>query len=158
MSGLSSEELAQTLALAKQAGSVELKLTVPDGSYRATALALGLDPMDAKLRQVVFFDTPDLALNSSGVVVRARRRQGGADDTVIKLRPVVPEELPAELHALPGFAVEVDALPGGFVCSASFKAELSTNHVRATTLANDRSASSSRLVNASSSAPTHLTV
>ena len=122
------------LDLIKQAKTVELKLTVPEGSYRSTALALGLDPLDAQLRQVIFLDTPDLALNKAGVVVRARRSQGGPDDTVIKLRPVVPADLPAELRALPDFGVEVDAMPGGFVCSASFKAKLSKNHVRATTL------------------------
>ena len=43
-----------------------------------------------------FFDTPDLRLNRSGVVVGARRVQRKGDDSVVKLRPVVPEELPAE--------------------------------------------------------------
>jgi hypothetical protein len=90
--------------------------------------------LDAVLRQVIFLDTPDLALNKAGVVVRARRSQGGPDDTVIKLRPVVPADLPPELRELPDFGVEVDAMPGGFVCSASFKAKLSKDHVRATTL------------------------
>ena len=39
------------------------------------------------------FDTPDLRLNKQGVVVRARRVQGRGDDTVVKLRPIVPGEL-----------------------------------------------------------------
>ena len=39
----------------------------------------------------------------------------------MKLRPVVPDELPAELRVDPNFGVEVDAIPGGFVCSASLK-------------------------------------
>jgi hypothetical protein len=43
---------------------------------------------------------------------------------VVKLRPVVPAELPPKLRALPEFVVEVDALPGGYVCSASLKGEL----------------------------------
>ena len=133
-SGLSNEQLSEVLALVRQSKSVELKTTVPEGSYRATALALGIDALQSQLRQVVFFDTPDLALNKSGVVVRARRSQGGPDDTVIKLRPVVPSDLPAKLRALPEFGVEVDALPGGFVCSASFKGELTKNHVRDVTL------------------------
>jgi len=135
---LSDEQVSEVLALMRQAKTVELKLTVPEGSYRSTALALGLDPLDAQLRQVTFFDTPDLALNKAGVVVRARRSQGGPDDTVIKLRPVVPADLPEDLIALPDFGVEVDAMPGGFVCSASFKAKLSKNHVRATTLGERR--------------------
>jgi hypothetical protein len=51
-----------------------------------------------------FFDTPDLALNKAGVVVRARRVQGRSDDTVVKLRPIVPGELPnsAGLQQLAG--------------------------------------------------------
>ena len=53
-----------------------------------------MDPLDAQIRQVFFFDTPDLALNEQGVVVRARRVQGKRGDCVVKLRPVVPEEMP----------------------------------------------------------------
>jgi hypothetical protein len=40
---------------------------------------------------------------------------------VVKLRPVDPPDLPPELRARKRFNVEVDALPGGFVCSGSFK-------------------------------------
>ena len=60
-----------------------------------------MDPLDAQIRQVYFFDTPDLALDAAGVVVRARRVQGKGDDSVIKLRPVVPAELPAGLRRSP---------------------------------------------------------
>jgi hypothetical protein len=81
-----------------------------------------MDPLDAQIRQVFFFDTPDLALDKTGVVARARRVQGRGADTVIKLRPVVPDELPASLRDSPNFGVEVDAMPGGFVCSGSLKA------------------------------------
>jgi hypothetical protein len=35
---------------------------------------------------VYFFDTPDLALDAHGVVVRARRVQRRGDDSVVKLR------------------------------------------------------------------------
>jgi hypothetical protein len=64
------------LELVKGADSVEL--TVPESSQRATVAALELDPPDAQIRQVFFFDTPELALNKAGVVVRARRIQGKA--------------------------------------------------------------------------------
>ena len=131
---LTSAQRAEMVALVKQAKTVEIKLTIPEESYRSTARALGLDPLDAQMRQVTFFDTPDLALNKVGVVVRARRGQGDPDDTVIKLRPVVPADLPPKLVALSNFGVEVDAMPGGFVCSASYKAELAKNHVRAVLL------------------------
>jgi hypothetical protein len=121
----SDEELAKLLSLIEGADSVELKLTIPDENRRSTIAALGLDPLEAHLRQIFFFDTPKLDLNQAGVVVRARRSQGRPDDSVIKLRPVAPAELPEELRAHKQFGVEVDAMPGGFVCSASFKGETS---------------------------------
>jgi hypothetical protein len=116
-------EVEELLRLVEAADSVELKLTVPDEDRHSAAAALGVDPLDARIRQVYFFDTPDLALDRSGLVVRARRTQGAPDDTVVKLRPVVPAELPAELRAHQDFVVEVDAMPGSYVCSGSFKGQ-----------------------------------
>ncbi len=116
-----SGELEEFLGLLGEADSLELKLTVPDVDRHSAAAALGVDPLTARIRQVFFFDTPDLRLDRSGVVVRARRTQGAPDDTVVKLRPVVPASLPKELRDRPDFVVEVDAMPGSFVCSASFK-------------------------------------
>ncbi len=127
---LSDQDLAELLALTEGADSVELKLTVPVTDRSAAAAALGVDPLDAQIRQVYFFDTPDLTLNKAGVVVRARRVQRKGDDTVVKLRPVVPNELPAQLRRSPSFGVEVDAMPGGFVCSGSMKRALKTPQVR----------------------------
>jgi hypothetical protein len=129
---LTNEQIVEVLALTKESDSVELKLTVPADSQRATAKALDIDPLDAQIRQVFFFDTPDLTLNANGVVVRARRVQGKGDDTVVKLRPVIPNELPSELRAMPMFNVEVDAMPGGFVCSGSMKGALDAPRVRET--------------------------
>ena len=127
---LSDEELSQLVGLVKKVDSVELKLTVPADEHRAALTALDIDPLEAQIRQVFFFDTPELTLNQSGVVVRARRIQGKGDDSVVKLRPVVPAELEPELRASPAFGVEVDAMPGGFVCSGSMKAALPATHVR----------------------------
>src|SRR5580765_3883373 len=128
---LSEEQLAKLTGLIDEADSVELKLTVPEQKQRSTATALGLDPLDGQIRQVFFFDTPDLALNKSGVVVRARRVQKKGDDSVVKLRPVVPHELPGKTRRDPSFGVEVDAMPGGFVCSGSFKQALPAGSVKA---------------------------
>jgi hypothetical protein len=118
---LSDDDLARMIALMKDSDSVELKLTVPESDHRTTLAALGIDPLDAQIRQVFFFDTPDLALNKNGVVVRARRVQKKGDDSVVKLRPVIPSELPSGVRKSPDFGVEVDAMPGGFVCSGSMK-------------------------------------
>jgi hypothetical protein len=118
---LADDQVVELLGLLEDADSVELKLTVALANQRSAIASLGLDPLDAQIRLVHFFDTPDLALDRAGVVVRARRVQGKGDDTVVKLRPVQPDTLPDRLRRLPEFVVEVDATPGGYVCSGSLK-------------------------------------
>jgi hypothetical protein len=130
-SSLTNEQLVEMLGLIKGADSVELKLTVPETDHRSALAALDIDPLDAQVRQVVFFDTPDLTLNEHGIVVRGRRIQGKGDDSVVKLRPVVPDTLPSSLRKSPNFGVEVDAMPGGFVCSGSLKAQWGPAPVKA---------------------------
>ena len=103
---------------------------MPDTNLSEAAVALDMDPLEGQVRQVFFFDTPDLALNSGGVVARARRVQGRGDDSVVKLRPVVPSDLPKKLRRSPTFGVEVDAMPGGFVCSGTMKQRLEKAIVR----------------------------
>jgi hypothetical protein len=118
---LSPDEILKVFELIKGSNSLELKLNVPDDGQRAAVRRLGFDPVEAEPRQVYFFDTPDLDLNKAGVVVRARRSRGGKGDTVVKLRPVDPATLDRELRRMPGFKIEVDGMPGGYVCSASMK-------------------------------------
>jgi hypothetical protein len=117
------------MGLIGKSDSVELKMTVSDADRRATIRTLRLDPLDAQIRQVVFFDTPDLALNKAGVVARARRVANKGDDSTIKLRPVKPDDLSKKLRSTPGFVVEVDALPGSFVCSGSLTKTLKNGDV-----------------------------
>jgi hypothetical protein len=126
---LTSDQLVEMLALAREADSVELKLTIAEGQQRSAIRALRLDPLEAQIRQVFFFDTPDLALNAHGVVVRARRVQKKGEDSTVKLRPVVPHELPAGLRSHESFSVEVDAMPGGFVCSGTLKSVVRTGGI-----------------------------
>ncbi|MEI7058203.1 hypothetical protein WBG06_20420 [Nocardioides sp. CCNWLW239] len=126
---LTAEQLGELLELTKLADSVELKMTVPNAERPRAVEALGLDPLDAQLRQVYFFDTADLALNRRGVVVRARRIRGRNDDSVVKLRPVNPTDV-SRAHKSKSLTVEVDAMPGGFVCSASMKASIGRTDVK----------------------------
>ena len=126
------DELLNLMQLVRQADSIELKLTVPEMAYRSTAAALGVDPLDAQIRQVYFFDTPDLALNAAGLVARARRIQGRESDSVVKLRPLQPADVPPKVRASPNFVVEVDAMPNGYVCSGSMKGKLPPTLVRST--------------------------
>ena len=127
---LSDAELSELLGLLKGADTVELKLTVPESGHRSAVAELGMDPLDAQIRQVFFFDTPDLALSDRGLVVRARRVQKKGDDSVVKLRPVIPADLPSSLRDSDGFGVEVDAMPGGYVCSGSLKGKPAKASVR----------------------------
>jgi hypothetical protein len=127
---LSADDTKKLLHLIRNSKSVELKLSVPMPEHRGTVASLGLDPVEAQPRQVYFFDTADQALNRAGLIVRARRRQGGRADTVVKLRPVDPAMIDAELKKSDIFKVEVDAMPdGSFVCSASYKGEATGQEV-----------------------------
>jgi len=124
----SDERIVEALRIFKDADSVELKLTVPDTDQYSAIGALEMDVLDAVFRQVVFFDTPDLRLTNAGVVVRARRTRKGGDATV-KLRPVVPADLPRKLRRSRNFTIEVDVMPGGLVCSGSLKGKVDNGDV-----------------------------
>jgi hypothetical protein len=128
---LSTEQVAQPLRLLRRVDAVELKLSVADADRRSAVAALGMDPLDAQIRQVVFFDTPDLALDQHGVVVRVRRIQRKPGDSVVKLRPLVPDQLPLAIRKSRELSVEVDAMPGGFVCSGSMKAQRGNARIKA---------------------------
>jgi hypothetical protein len=128
---LSDEQLQELLGLLRGADSAELKLTIPEDARGGVLRALGIDALDARIRQVFFFDTPELSLDRAGVVVRARRIQDANADTMIKLRPVVPDEVPKSLRKDPAFKVEVDAMPNGFVCSGSLKGVATNEEVLA---------------------------
>ncbi len=126
---LSRSQIGEVLTILKDVNSVELKMVAPMETHRATVRKLGVDPIEAEVRQAYFFDTPNLDLNKAGVVVRARRIQGGGGDTVVKLRPVDPAAIDKELRRSASFKTEVDAVPGGFVCSGSFKGRCTAQEV-----------------------------
>ena len=119
--GESGERLAEMLALVDQSDSVELKLTVPEYDQRSTAVALGMDPLEAQIRQVVFFDTPDLALDKAGVVVRARRSRARATTRWSSCARSSPPSCPTSSGGPASFGVEVDAMPGASCAPATMK-------------------------------------
>jgi hypothetical protein len=127
---LSPQEMKNLLRLVKNSKSIEIKVSVPMGEHQRIALSMGIDPVEAEPRHVYFFDTNDQALNRAGLIVRARRIQGGIADTVVKLRPVDPVRIDAELKRSHAFKVEVDAMPDGtFICSASCKGDATGQEV-----------------------------
>jgi hypothetical protein len=122
------DRITELFKVLEDVDSVELKLTVSDSDRSSAITALDLDVLDAELRQVIFFDTPDLQLSRGGMVVRARRIRGGGD-TVIKLRPLSPSDLPAKLLRSKLFKVELDASPDNFVCSGSLRGKIGNTDV-----------------------------
>jgi hypothetical protein len=127
---LTGQQVNDLMGMLRDIDSVELKTTIPMTDQQATIKGLPLDPVETEPRQVFFFDTPDLALSKAGVAVRARRIRGGHGDTVVKLRPVVPADLPDDVRRSGSFKVEIDIAPGGFVCSGSMKGKASGDEVR----------------------------
>ena len=123
------ERLLQLLGETEDVEDVELKLTVPDSDQRSAVIVLDMDVLKAEVRQVVFFDTSDLKLSRAGIIVRARRaRKGG--DAVIKLRPIEPDSLAGRLRHSSDFKVELDVMPGAFVCSGSLKGKVDNADVK----------------------------
>ena len=126
---LSTEQTLEVFEHLKHVTSLELKVMVPDSHLRGTVNRIGFDMILAEARTTYFFDTATLDLNKAGIVVRARRRAGGKGDTVVKLRPVEPAKLDARLRKDPDFKIEIDVMPGGYVCSASSKGRSTSQEV-----------------------------
>jgi hypothetical protein len=126
---LPDDELDQMLALSREADRVELKLTVPGPAHDATCAALGVDFAHVSAHRVYYLDTEDRALHRQGVVLRVRSIERGPGDSVIKLRPVSPGAIPAALRQSRHFVVEVDGMPGSYVCSGALKARLGAHDV-----------------------------
>ena len=112
--------------LIKGADSVELKLTVPEADHRSTVVgARAWTRSMREIRQVFFFDTPDLALEQArasscapaGSSARATTRSSSCGRSS-------RTSCPRSSGNSPNLGVEVDAMPGGYVCSASLKASL----------------------------------
>jgi hypothetical protein len=101
-------------------GSVELKMSVPSEQLMGLR-TIKADPLTGVLREVVFFDTPDLTLYKNGIVLRGRRTQQKQDDTVVKLRPCVPADLTREIRSSPNLKVEMDVTASGHVVSSSLQ-------------------------------------
>jgi hypothetical protein len=125
------EELLTMLGRMADVPSIELKMNVP-ADQRMALRGFDLDAMEGLLREVFFFDTPDLTLYRNGVVVRARRTQGADDDTVVKLRPAVPDTLSPAVRASKNLKLEMDVTRGSYVVSASLKGRRRVGAVRET--------------------------
>lgn len=124
-------DLADARARARTVRTVELKFLVPEASHEAVLTAPEVSRRDVRTRQVWFFDSPDLALRDSGLILRARRNERGDDDAVVKLRRADPVALPGRIRRSPNLRVELDALPGRSWWSAALGRSLAPAALRA---------------------------
>jgi hypothetical protein len=66
-----------------------------------------------------------------GLIARVRSIHNRPDDAVVKLRPVTPVTVPASLRRSKDFVVEIDGMPGSYVCSGALKTRLGPHDVEA---------------------------
>jgi hypothetical protein len=78
----------------------------------------------------LLLDTKELDLFESGIVLRARLVRDGADDSTVKLRPVVPAELEPHWKELDSFEVELDAVGDDAICSAKLSVDQNRGEIR----------------------------
>ncbi len=112
------------------ADEVELKATIPHKQIHWGLRRYNLTTDNDQERHIYFFDTPNLELFHSGVVLRARRIFGGDHDSTVKLRPVDPSKVPAKWKKFPGFKIEADASENGVVKSASLTMPVAKGVIR----------------------------
>jgi hypothetical protein len=99
--------------------AVEIKCTIrPDQELRA-ARAFEVNEDTADVRVIYFYDTLNLELFKSGIVLRARLVKGDADDSTVKFRPVGPASVVENWRRMKGFKLEADWVGDRKVCSAS---------------------------------------
>ncbi|MBL7494570.1 adenylate cyclase [Frankia sp. AgB1.9] len=126
---LPEDDLDGLLRLAPQADRVELKLLIPIDGHQETCDVLGIQFADAPAHRVYYLDTPDRRLHRRGVVARVRSIRHRPDDSVVKLRPVAPADVPSSLRRSKDFVVEIDGMPGSYVCSGALKSRLGSDDV-----------------------------
>jgi hypothetical protein len=72
---VSSEGVASLIRLWRGDQRARFTLSTPDPDHRSAVTSLGLDLLDARLRQVHFFDTRDVTLSREGIRVWLTRSQ-----------------------------------------------------------------------------------
>jgi hypothetical protein len=100
---------------------VEFKLTLlPPDEAKVPALLRSAGRLPQR-RKVYFYDTADLRLFGSDLILRARVTQGEDDDSTVKLRPVDPDDARAPWRRIDAIRVELDVVGDKRVCSAKLE-------------------------------------
>jgi hypothetical protein len=111
------------------AKKVEIKITVTGNDEERAYEVLNIGRRDATRRSIYFFDTTELGLNKAGVVLRARDIEDDEHDSVVKIRPVAPDEVDDKWKETAGFKLEADVVGKNVVMSASLKAAQKKNAI-----------------------------
>jgi hypothetical protein len=119
---MSTESDTGSLGLDPAIENVEFKITVRASQEELVRAELRKADVEPQLRRVYFFDTQELPLYDAGVVLRARVTRDAADDSTVKLRPVVPAEIDRRWRETDGFEIELDMVGDTPVCSAKLEA------------------------------------
>ena len=119
----SESELTRSLELDPGVQNVEMKITARAVDEDLVLSVLERARVEPESREVYFFDTDELELFEAGIVLRARLIRDAADDSTVKLRPVVPAEISEEWKRTSGFEMEVDAVGDDFICSAKLSTD-----------------------------------
>jgi hypothetical protein len=114
---------AESLGLDSEIGEVEFKITVRANQEELVRAELERAEIEPERRRVYFYDTQELVLFDAGVVLRARVTRDAADDSTVKLRPVVPADIDRRWKQTDGFKIELDMVGDTPVCSAKLEAE-----------------------------------
>jgi hypothetical protein len=123
-------DATNSVALDPSIGAIEIKLTANAQDEHAVREAFDAEDVEAERREIYLYDTLGLDLFEAGVVLRARLVRDGADDSTVKLRPVVPERLSDEWKQTEGFEVELDAVGDQAICLAKLTVEQDRGEIR----------------------------
>ena len=123
-------DVKRSLELDPSIGAIEIKITARARDEDEVRTALESADVASERREIYFFDTKELDLFESGIVLRGRLVHGGTDDSTVKLRPVVPAELSSDWKKLDGFEVELDAVGDDAICSANLTVDQDRGEIR----------------------------
>jgi hypothetical protein len=125
---VSSERLARLIHLWRGDQRARFTLSTPDPDRRSAVVSLGLDLLDARLRQIHFFDTRDVSLTRRGINLWLARTQRAAATAGVTLCPPVPEDVPDPAR---GVRIEIDAVPGGYRWTTAMRSAVDDVDARA---------------------------
>lgn len=111
--------------------AVEIKVTIRPDQELLAERAMALNEDTAEVREIYFYDTPQLDLFDAGVALRTRLVKGDADDSTVKFREVEVTNIAEYWKQQPGFKLEADCVGDRVVCSASLTVQQKRDEIDA---------------------------